>query len=295
MEQGIGRGDRSSASSSRPERALASAATKQLAELDGARCSSTPSTHARQRRRWTASSSCSATKPTPIRARSTSAAPRSVVARTGHDGQSASLRAGRRGARPAPTRSWSRSATSPSCTPRGRSRACSTARGDAAVRATYDGRPGHPVVLERGLLDSSASCGATRRARCSRPPAGTGWRRAPLRRRRRRHPRAARGGAAMKLEQSFEVEGARSTQVWEALIDLERVAPCLPGADDHRARRGRHLPRHVPGQARPDHRRLPRHDEDRGALDEATHTATMSATAPTSAGRAARTRRSSTR
>src|SRR5919198_1927447 len=33
----------------------------------------------------------------------------------------------------------------------------------------------------------------------------------------------------MKLEQSFEVQ-APVAQVWEALIDLERVAPCLPGA-----------------------------------------------------------------
>ena len=33
----------------------------------------------------------------------------------------------------------------------------------------------------------------------------------------------------MKLEQSFEVE-APIEQVWTALIDLERVAPCLPGA-----------------------------------------------------------------
>jgi carbon monoxide dehydrogenase subunit G len=33
----------------------------------------------------------------------------------------------------------------------------------------------------------------------------------------------------MKLEQSFEV-GAPLERVWEALIDVERVAPCLPGA-----------------------------------------------------------------
>jgi carbon monoxide dehydrogenase subunit G len=33
----------------------------------------------------------------------------------------------------------------------------------------------------------------------------------------------------MKLEQSFTVQ-APIAQVWEALIDLERVAPCLPGA-----------------------------------------------------------------
>jgi uncharacterized protein len=33
----------------------------------------------------------------------------------------------------------------------------------------------------------------------------------------------------MKMEQSFEVQ-APLEQVWTALIDLERVAPCLPGA-----------------------------------------------------------------
>ena len=33
----------------------------------------------------------------------------------------------------------------------------------------------------------------------------------------------------MKLEQSFEVQ-APIDRVWAALIDLERVAPCLPGA-----------------------------------------------------------------
>ncbi|MBV9820058.1 MAG: SRPBCC family protein [Solirubrobacterales bacterium] len=33
----------------------------------------------------------------------------------------------------------------------------------------------------------------------------------------------------MRLEQSFEVQAPLQT-VWEALIDVERVAPCLPGA-----------------------------------------------------------------
>lgn len=33
----------------------------------------------------------------------------------------------------------------------------------------------------------------------------------------------------MKLEQSFEVDAAQE-RVWAALIDVERVAPCLPGA-----------------------------------------------------------------
>ncbi|MBA2419599.1 MAG: hypothetical protein H0V57_00535 [Thermoleophilaceae bacterium] len=47
----------------------------------------------------------------------------------------------------------------------------------------------------------------------------------------------------MKLEQSFEVS-AQLDRVWAALIDVERVAPCLPGAEiteqgDDRTYRGR--------------------------------------------------------
>src|ERR1700733_9793657 len=42
-------------------------------------------------------------------------------------------------------------------------------------------------------------------------------------------PRTIWRGSAMKLEQSFEVQ-APLVQVWQALIDVERVAPCLPGA-----------------------------------------------------------------
>ena len=34
----------------------------------------------------------------------------------------------------------------------------------------------------------------------------------------------------MKLEQAFEVR-APLERVWETLIDVERVAPCLPGAE----------------------------------------------------------------
>src|SRR5215212_3848616 len=33
----------------------------------------------------------------------------------------------------------------------------------------------------------------------------------------------------MKMEQSFEVQ-AHIDDVWNALVDIERVAPCLPGA-----------------------------------------------------------------
>ena len=34
----------------------------------------------------------------------------------------------------------------------------------------------------------------------------------------------------MKLEQSFDVR-APVERVWETLVDVERVAPCLPGAE----------------------------------------------------------------
>ena len=132
-----------------------------------------------------------------------------------------------------------------------------------AVRATYDGAPGHPVLLERRLLDHVGELRGDTGARdllvgdhvraweCGRlcDPTDIDT---PERLRR----------PIVKLEQSFEV-AAPIDEVWAALNDLERVAPCLPGRGDHRARRGRHLPRHLPGQARPDHRGLPRHDPDR--------------------------------
>src|SRR3954471_14285937 len=44
-----------------------------------------------------------------------------------------------------------------------------------------------------------------------------------------RHRHARGAGRTMKLEQSFEVKAPIDT-VWTALNDLERVAPCLPGA-----------------------------------------------------------------
>src|SRR4029453_1369954 len=69
------------------------------------------------------------------------------------------------------------------------------------------------------------------RQRLPRSPAervgARGGGRASRRRGRHRHARGA--GTAMKLEQTFEVQ-APLEQVWEALLDLERGAPCLPGA-----------------------------------------------------------------
>ena len=97
----------------------------------------------------------------------------------------------------------------------------------------------------------------------------------------------------MKLEQSFEVD-APIEQVWTALIDLEKVAPCLPGAaitghDDDGTYHGEFQVKLGPTTA-----------SYRGTIkiesaDAATHTATLAARAATSAARAGRARRSSTR
>ena len=99
----------------------------------------------------------------------------------------------------------------------------------------------------------------------------------------------------MKLEQSFEVQ-APMEQVWEALIDLERVAPCLPGAaitghDEDGTYHGTFKVKLGPTTA--SYRgTLPDRGRRRGEPHRATHAAPG---APTSAGRAARRRRSSTR
>src|SRR4051794_18206822 len=79
----------------------------------------------------------------------------------------------------------------------------------------------------------------------------------------------------MKLEQSFEVK-APIDQVWDVLIDLERVAPCLPGAaiterDDQGTYHGTFQVKLGPTTA-----------AYRGQIkienaDEATHTATLKA------------------
>ena len=79
----------------------------------------------------------------------------------------------------------------------------------------------------------------------------------------------------MKMEQSFEVQ-APLEQVWTALIDLERVAPCLPGAaitgrDDDGTYRGAFSVKLGPMTA--SYNGTIKVDE----ADEATHTATLKA------------------
>lgn len=79
----------------------------------------------------------------------------------------------------------------------------------------------------------------------------------------------------MKLEQAFEVQ-APIEQVWEALIDLERVAPCLPGATitDHDEDGTYHGEFKVKlGPTTASYRGTVKIDE----ADAATHTATMRA------------------
>jgi uncharacterized protein len=79
----------------------------------------------------------------------------------------------------------------------------------------------------------------------------------------------------MKLEQAFEVQ-APIEQVWKALIDLERVAPCLPGAtitdhDEDGTYHGEFKVKLGPTTAA--YRGTVKIEE----ADEATHTATMRA------------------
>ncbi len=79
----------------------------------------------------------------------------------------------------------------------------------------------------------------------------------------------------MKLEQSFEV-AAPIERVWAALIDLEQVAPCLPGAaitghDETGTYEGTFQVRLGPTTA--NYRGTIKID----SADEATHTATLSA------------------
>ncbi|MGH2915089.1 MAG: SRPBCC domain-containing protein [Solirubrobacteraceae bacterium] len=79
----------------------------------------------------------------------------------------------------------------------------------------------------------------------------------------------------MKLEQSFDV-AAPLERVWAALIDVERVAPCLPGADvsgrnDDGSYNGTFKVKIGPTSAAYSGKLV------MDSVDEATHTATMSA------------------
>jgi len=78
----------------------------------------------------------------------------------------------------------------------------------------------------------------------------------------------------MKLEQTFQVH-APIQQVWEALIDVERVAPCLPGAEITEAADGKFKGNFTvklgPTTA------AYRGEMEMESVDEASHTVTMRA------------------
>src|SRR3954468_16475182 len=100
-------------------------------------------------------------------------------------------------------------------------------RGAGGVRRSVR-PPGRAVAF--AARSGSGTAGRRRRARVAARRAGTPGRgAAPRAPRRRGHPRGA-GGDPMKLEQSFTVE-APIDEVWAAMIDVERIAPCLPGAE----------------------------------------------------------------
>ena len=101
-------------------------------------------------------------------------------------------------------------------------------RGRRRRAGRYAGEPGHPVLLGRPLLARAAELhgdvGFRRLLEAARCSVEIGHLADPATSIRERG-----AGTAMKLEQSFEVQ-APIDEVWKALIDLERVAPCLPGA-----------------------------------------------------------------
>ena len=115
----------------------------------------------------------------------------------------------------------------PFITPRVITDALAQLDGYDAVRALYDGAPGHPVVLGAAHGRRPRARGRRRRARAARPLPGPLGGRAAGERDRRRHPGGA--GAAVRLDLSFDV-AAPIDAVWPALNDLDQVAPCLPGA-----------------------------------------------------------------
>src|SRR5262249_20693071 len=98
-------------------------------------------------------------------------------------------------------------------------------RGPLRVRGRA-GPPGRPRPPRDGRRRGAGRRRRRARSAFALPRAQVGGG-ASLQRRRRGHPRRARG--AVKLDQSFDV-AAPIEDVWRALNDLERVAPCLPGA-----------------------------------------------------------------
>ena len=107
---------------------------------------------------------------------------------------------------------------------------------------------------------------ARRRRRPGAPAAprrGRGTVRRHRRADRRRHPRTTspRLEAPMEIADSFRVS-TPIDETWKVLLDIERIAPCLPGAQLARDR-GRRVPRHREGEGRPDHRAVQGHREAR--------------------------------
>ena len=228
----------------------------------------------RRRRTRAGRRSCSArTLSRSCAQRSTSGAPSRSSARTGTTGQAASLRCGL-GALEGADKVIVTLGDSPLMTPAVIARFVGEPARHAA--RVYDGRPGHPVVLGPEQI--------ARVGDAERRPRGPG----PAARRARRSNVGSCAQAAtstplktwrrfaMKLEQSFEV-AAPVERVWEALIDVEQVAPCLPGAaitgrNDDGSYNG-----DVHGQDRADHRRPTAASSRWRASTRPPHTATMQA------------------
>ena len=97
------------------------------------------------------------------------------------------------------------------------------------ARDVSTGGPGIPVVLGPEQLTAIARADAAIKARGAARAGPHDRMRASCARAATSTPLKTWRRSAVKLEQSFEV-AAPLERVWEALIDVEQVAPCLPGA-----------------------------------------------------------------
>ena len=202
-----------------------------------------------------------------IRARVDFGAAEVVVAEDWADGQAASLRRGLAAAGDADAVVITLG-DQPFITPQVIGAALEQLDGYDAVRALYDGLPGHPVVLgPRRAGRRRRVAGRPGRARAARRfhvhQLGG---RAPRHRRGRRHARGAAG--AVRIEHTFEVQRRARTTVFAALNDLELVVPCLPGAritgrdDDGVLPRRSQRRLHAAARLGRDHRQRPRDAHD---------------------------------